>query len=190
MSSPVTAVVLGADRVGKSTIVNNTLERFKHKGLDAHFLHFSGPKPFHNSPIEQYIEPFNQALDSYPEFVLCDRGFSEVCFYDDFRRRISISYEWAQSAESYFRDRSSSIHVFLIERDWEWSEPHHLKEVVEENPDATAWWVKKRMEMRRNEHSAYYDYMHNYLHHYSLLPFTKITDPEFDYDLIDHLLGV
>ena len=190
MSRPVTAVLLGADRVGKSTIVKNTLERFQRKDLDATALHFSGPQPHHSSPIQQYIEPFDSVLETMPEFVICDRGFSEVCFYDDFRRRISTSYEWAQSAESYFLERSKSLHVFLVTREWDWSEPHHLAEVLEQYPDATAWWVKNQMKARKAEHYAYYDYMHNYLDYYSLLPYTLLKDTDIDYELVDQLISV
>lgn len=190
MSRPVTAVLLGADRVGKSTIVKNTIDRFGRKDVDAIALHFSGPQPNHSSPIQQYIEPFESVLEMMPEFVICDRGFSEVCFYDEFRRHITISPQWAQSAESYFLERSSRLHVFLVERDWEWSEPHHLAEVLEQYPDATAWWVKNQMKAREAEHYAYYDYMHNYLNLHSLLPHTVIRDSDIDYNLVDQLIGV
>jgi hypothetical protein len=190
MSKPVTAVLLGADRVGKSTIIQNTLERIQRRNLDATALHFAGPKPFHSTPIDQYIEPFDQALESMPEFVLCDRGFSEVCFYDKFRRHIDISYEWAQAAESYFMEKSSVIKVFLVERDWEWSEPHHIAEVKEQYPDATAWWIKNQVNARKAEHYAYYDYMHNYLEHYSLLPYTVLRDTDIDFNLFDQLVSV
>lgn len=190
MSRPVTAVLLGADRVGKSTIVSNTLERFKRKDVDATALHFSGPQPHHSSPIQQYIGPFDLVIETMPEFVICDRGFSEVCFYDEFRRRITISHEWAQSAESYFLERSQRLHVFLVERDWEWSQPHHLTEVMNQYPNASAWWIRNQMEARKAEHYAYYDYMHEYLNNYSLLPHTVICNPDFDFELVDRLIGV
>jgi hypothetical protein len=190
MSKPVTVVLLGADRVGKSTIIWNTLERFRRRDIDATSLHFSGPKPHHTNPIEQYIEPFDSALETMPEFILCDRGFSEVCFYDDFRRHIPISHEWAQAAESYFMKRSSDVKVFLLKREWEWSQPHHLVEVREQYPDATAWWIKNQMKAREAEHHAYYDYMHNYLNNHSLLPHTVLCDPTQDFNLFDCLVCV
>lgn len=190
MSKPVTVVLLGADRVGKSTIIENTLRRFRHRNIHATALHFSEPQPHHSSPIEQYIGPFNSVLERTPEFVLCDRGFSEVCFYDEFRRRISISHEWAQAAESYFLERSSDVKVFLLEREWKWSQPHHLIEVREEYPEATAWWIKNKMKAREAEHYAYYGYMHNYLNRYSLLPHTVLRDTDKDFNLLDHLVSV
>lgn len=190
MSKPTTAVILGADRVGKSTLISYALERFKRRDVDAMTLHFSGPKPHHSSPIEQYIEPFDIALDSMPEFILCDRGFSEVCFYDRFRRHVDISHEWAQAAESYFLCKSKAVHVFLLKRSWEWSKPHHIKEIVEQQPDATAWWIKNQLEMREAEHYAYYEYMQEYLDNLSLLPYTKLDNPKPDFDLFDLIVDV
>lgn len=190
MSRPVTAVLLGADRVGKSTIVSNTIERFRRKDVDATALHFSGPQPHHSSPIQQYIGPFDSVIETMPEFVICDRGFSEVCFYDEFRRRITISHEWAQSAESYFLERSQRLHVFLVERDWEWSQPHHLTEVMNQYPNASAWWIRNQMEARKAEHYAYYNYMHEYLNNYSLLPHTVICNPDINFELVDRLISV
>jgi hypothetical protein len=190
MFKPITVVLLGADRVGKSTIVTNTIKKLEKDGFGAKALHFSGPQPHHSSPIQQYIEPFDSVLETMPEFVLCDRGFSEVCFYDKFRRHISISHEWAQAAESYFLERSSNVKVFLLEREWEWSQPHHLIEVREEYPNATAWWIKNKMKAREAEHYAYYDYMHNYLNHYSLLPHTVLRDTDRDFSLFDRLVFV
>lgn len=169
MSNPKTIVVLGADRVGKSTIVSKTLEQYRSEGIDAVSLHFSGPQPHHNSPIEQYIQPFNLALDSSPEVVICDRFGAEVSFYDKFRRNINTSEEWARSAESYFASKSSKISVFMIKRSWEWAYPHHVKELNLIYPEATLYFISSRLEARKAEHHAYYEYMGNYVKNRSLL---------------------
>jgi GTPase SAR1 family protein len=185
MSKPITVVLLGADRVGKSTIVNNTIKKLEMDGYDVMSLHFSGPQPHHSSPIQQYIEPFDMAREAYPQVIVCDRGFAEVAFYDKFRRHIDISHEWAQSAESYFLEKSLDVRVYIVKRDWEWSQPHHVTEILEQNPDATAWWVKNQLAMRRREHEAYYDYMFQYLNNYSLLPHTVLESPSKDHDVSD-----
>jgi hypothetical protein len=172
MSTTPTAiiVVLGADRVGKSTIVNNTIEQFKNANIDAISLHFAGPQPHHDSPIQQYTESLDRALDTMPEVIICDRGFSEVCFYDKFRRHVDISEEWAFAAESYFASRTSNLYVFLIKRSWEWSKPHHIIEIQEQYPNATQYFIRNQLLMREAEHYAYYEYMEDYLKNRSLLP--------------------
>jgi len=83
-------VILGADRVGKSTFIENSYE-FLIGSTTAAKLHFSGPQPHHNNPIDQYIEPLNAIGLDKVRYILCDRGFSEVCFYEKFRRNIIIS---------------------------------------------------------------------------------------------------
>lgn len=190
MSKPITVVLLGADRVGKSTIVTNTVKKLEKDGYDAKALHFSGPQPYHSSPIQQYIEPFDLARDEMAQVIVCDRGFSEVCFYDKFRRHVDISHEWAQSAESYFLEKSLHVLVFLVKRRWEWSQPHHVKEVLDLHPDATAWFVKNQLEMRKAEHYAYYEYMEDYLNNYSLLPHKVLEDTGLNYDVSDQIISV
>lgn len=190
MSKPVTIVLLGADRVGKSTIVNNTITKLVQSNIDALSLHFSGAKPHHSSPIDQYIEPFDAYMDTMPEVIICDRGFSEVCFYDQYRRHINISHEWAQSAESYFMKRSSKVLVYIVERTWEWSRPHHIEEVKNEYPDASAWWIESQLKAREAEHYAYYMYMNEYLNNHSLLPFTRLTRTPLSFDLAGSITGV
>ena len=161
MPKPVTIVLLGADRVGKSTIISNTLQKYLDQDRDAVALHFSGPQPHHSNPIEQYTVPFDSVLETMPEFILCDRGFSEVCFYDKFRRHVNISHEWAQAAESYFVDKSQAVHVFFVKRSWEWCLPHHKMEVQDLYPGCSAWFKRNQLEMRKAEHYAYYEYMEN-----------------------------
>lgn len=181
MSKPVTIVLLGPDRVGKSTIVSNTANELRKKGKKVAELHFSGMKPDHHTPIQQYIDPFNQTLKNQDEVVICDRGFSEVCFYDKFRRNIEISEEWAQSAESYFSSSSSSLHVFLVKRDWEWSKPLHIEELELLNSGRTGiskFAMGLQLELRRREHEAYYAYMEEYLANRSLLRCVRVISPE------------
>ena len=172
---PTIIAVLGADRVGKSTLVSDTLSRFRDENIDAVSLHFAGPQPSHNSPIEQYTAPLESVLDTLPEVVICDRGFSEVCFYDKFRRHVDISEEWAFAAESYFFSRAAKIHVFLLKRDWEWSKPHHVIEIKQQHPNATPYFIRNQLLMREAEHHAYYEYMEDYLKNRSLLPSTTIS---------------
>lgn len=182
MMSPKTIVVLGADRVGKSTIVANTEKDLIARDICVKTLHFSGPKPDHHTPIQQYIDPFCKALEDQAQVVICDRGFSEVCFYERFRRRIDISEEWANSAESFFAAYSSDIKVYLIERDWEWSLPFHIIEISSMYPDCSDYFMKMNLQARKKEHEEYYSYMKDYLKNNSLLSdirFISPTSPKF-----------
>lgn len=174
MSKPTTLVLLGADRVGKSTIVTNTLNELgkrRYTGYKAMSLHFSGPKPWHSSPIEQYTEELDKALTHAPRVIICDRFGAEVAFYDKFRRNVDISHEWGQAAEAYFAQRSEKIQVYMVKRDWAWSRYHHVTEIREQFPDCSLWWMKTQLEMRKAEHEAYYEYMLDYLKNHSMLSY-------------------
>jgi hypothetical protein len=180
---PKTIVVLGADRVGKSTLVENTKKDLVSKDICVRSLHFFGPQPHHHSPIQQYIDPFQSALEEKAEVVICDRGFSEVCFYERFRRNISISEEWANSAESFFAAYSSKIKVFLVRRSWEWSRPFHIEEIKDLHPGCSEYFVSTQLKAREKEHREYYKYMCDYLSHRSLLTDIQVISPSKDSSL-------
>lgn len=185
---PTIFAVLGADRVGKSTFIDasyNTIFDFNPKISK---LHFSGPKPEHNTPIDQYIFPLNDLLrNEKPEYILCDRGFSEVCFYEKFRRNIVISDEWAVAAESYFKAVSSEIHILMIQRPWEWSKPKHIQELNELYPTASNYFKRNQLLVREKEHAEYYNYMLRYLENISTLPY-QIIQPEIGRSILDYIL--
>lgn len=183
---PRTIVVLGADRVGKSTIVENTRNDLVARDVCVRALHFSGPQPHHHTPIQQYIDPFQSALEEKAQVVICDRGFSEVCFYEKFRRNLEISEEWANSAESYFSAYSETIKVFLVERTWEWSLPHHIVELGLLYPNCSDYYLEMQLKARQKEHEEYYAYMKDYLYNRSLLSkFEIISPPSGNFSLAD-----
>lgn len=174
-SKPIIITILGADRVGKSTLASTTSDKFRSRqNQDCISLHFSGPQPYHNSPIEQYTLPLENALEDRPEVIICDRGFAEVAFYDKFRRHVDISEEWVHSAESYFASKASKVHVFLLIRPWDWARPRHIEEIKLLYPDATEYFIRNQLLMREKEHHAYYEYMVEYLDRRSLLPHLKL----------------
>ena len=183
---PRTIVVLGADRVGKSTIVKNTQNDLVSRNICVRTLHFSGPQSHHHTPIQQYLDPFQSALEEKAQVVICDRGFSEVCFYEKFRRHIDISEEWANSAESYFSAYSYTMKVFLIERTWEWSLPFHIIELNTLYPGCSDYYLEMQLKAREKEHHEYYSYMKDYLKNRSLLSDVRVISPTAkDFSLAD-----
>ena len=180
-------VILGADRVGKSTFIENSYGAISAFSTVAK-LHFSGPKPHHNNPIDQYIEPLNSLELDKVSYVLCDRGFSEVCFYEKFRRNIIISEQWAGAAESYFKSVSSHIEVLMIKREWDWSKSKHIEEIDELFPDASNYFKRNQLLVREEEHKQYYNYMEEYLKTITTLSYQiiqpTILESVSDYSLV------
>jgi hypothetical protein len=174
-SQPIIITILGADRVGKSTLAEKTAKDFRSRlGLNVIQLHFAGPQPHHCSPIEQYTVPLDATLGDKPDVIICDRGFAEVAFYDKFRRHVDISEEWVFSAEAYFSSRASKLHTLLLVRPWDWARPHHIVEIKEQYPDASEYFIRNQLLMRETEHHAYYEYMEEYLDKRSLIPHRKL----------------
>ena len=179
--------VLGPDRVGKSTLVENSYNVIN-EFANVEKLHFSGPQPHHNNPIDQYIEPLNKvASRGTAEYILCDRGFSEVCFYEKFRRNIVISEQWAVAAESYFFSVSKSVDILMVERSWEWARENHIKEIDEIFPNASPYYKRNQLLVREEEHIQYYNYMNEYLKNVSTLPY-QIIQPKLGESVLDYVL--
>lgn len=175
--------LLGADRVGKSTFAQNihqsiTQHGVQNKKINIIHCHFDGPKPHHNSPIEQYIEKIQPELNNTTldhclddKYFICDRGGAEVCFYEKYRRGLTIPETWAQSFESWALDKFTTVNTILLEANFEDILHRHENEINLTAPrNATAYWKQCQLDIRRAEHKAYYEYMHNYLTKTTLIP--------------------
>lgn len=159
----------GADRVGKSTLIAGIEKILVGDGKKVKIAHFSGPKPHHHSPIEQYTEVLDPLFkEGFHDFILCDRCGSEVVFYDSWRRRVDTCEQWATSFESYIISRAPWPKILLLKRDWCDVKKFHEKEIVEEaGGRCSAYYMDMQLEGRKKEHQAYYEYMEEYLPHRS-----------------------
>jgi hypothetical protein len=175
--------LLGADRVGKSTFAKNldcAIQTQVPEGekLNITHCHFDGPKPYHNSPIEQYTEKIQRGLDDLGtppsnthSFFICDRGGAEVCFYEKYRRGLTIPEAWAQSFESWVLDKFDHLFIILLQKDFDKIIHRHMNEISISAPqEATAYWKKCQLDIRRAEHEAYYKYMGEYFSKTTLIP--------------------
>jgi GTPase SAR1 family protein len=179
-------IVLGADRVGKSTLISSLYSHFS-KDYTTECLHFSGPQPHHNSPIDQYLLELERVKTS--ELVLCDRGGAEVCFYEKYRRNHNIPIRWAKLFEKYLKDNFTSFQYVLLKREWAWCMSKHVSEIMALNPDCTSWWLDLQLEVRRSEHIAYYKYMNKYFGDHTKQHVMQITTNEFTPTVINSLFG-
>lgn len=181
MAKPKCIAIMGPDRVGKSTLIENLKNHLEGDGKKVEVLHFSGPKSHHNSPIDQYTQPLENALFRDPDYVICDRFGAEVCFYEDVRRHVTISEEWAKTCESYFMSRTD-LDVYMVKRDWVWSLPHHKEEILYFYPESTSWFMDMKLKERHYEHISYYAYIESYMEKGSIIPhwnIIKSEDPKY-----------
>lgn len=160
-------MLLGADRVGKSTAIDQLQKHFyvhqKYYGDPViKKFHFSGPEAWHDSPIDQYTLPLLANLNQYqdkPCVFLCDRGGPEVCFYEKFRRHVDIPRHYLTQFEDFLLDNFLHIHVYLIYAPWWEVEGRHVEEIEQQHPECSDYFRSMQLEGRKNEHEAYYDYM-------------------------------
>lgn len=188
-------LLLGADRVGKTTAIKHIKEILK----DCDTYHFSGPSPEHNSPIDQYTIPLSKSFINNHKYILCDRGGCEVCFYEKYRRGIDIDISWAHSFESWCLSNFSDVYIILVKKDWgPLMRRRHLDEIEETWENCSAWFKKAQLMAREKEHQAYYEYMDKYFNvsnpERSLIPQENIiylnNNQDFDLKYLLQRLGV
>lgn len=161
-------VVLGADRVGKTTSINATKDFLESAGKSVGVLHFSQVRPEHHSPIDQFITALDglQTEQELPDYLLIDRFVSDTLFYEHYRNRFEkIDYSWAKSVESRLNSMCDRVSYVMITKGWdqELIERHILEIKQETKYTATDYWIGINLEVRRNEHIAYTQHTGNYL---------------------------
>lgn len=174
-----TVVVLGADRVGKTSLIERSMETTVSRGKTPYRLHFSGILPHHNSPIDQFLDPLSlgglQDLDI--DVLFCDRFSPDMIFYERYRRQTGgHPVEYSHVVESTYMSKSESLHVILLNPQWNGTmEQRHRDELVSDYPRASEWWIRQMISQRKQEHTEYYQFIVNYLFHTSLFKPDQIS---------------
>lgn len=171
-----TIIVLGADRVGKTTAVSNTREMLSGYGSNVLHAHFGPVSEKSHSPVQQFTD-FIVGVDNIgTDFLLLDRFVPDTLFYEPRRNGFPpIPFEYANEAESLFLGASSSLDLVVIKHEWNDDiEKRHLAEIAQLYPNRTAYWENINLRAREAEHKAYYEFIGNYLTSYSLIPSTSI----------------
>lgn len=162
-------IVLGADRVGKSTIIRNTARSMEAGDLKVRVSHFSEIKPHHHSPIQQFEEEIENYKDL--DVVIMDRFVSDTLFYETYRGQMSpISPEFALTVESKVLKLFERISVCLLNHPWDQTMiSRHKEEILNNNLTCTPYWMSKQIERISEEHKHYYEHTKNYLDNWSLI---------------------
>jgi hypothetical protein len=146
--------VIGPDRVGKSTLINEMVHNLETEYGVAN-LHFSGPLRGDLTPIDQYLVPLQSY---YPynnvDFFILDRGPQEVLFYEKSRRAANIPGYYYHVMEDVMLKLGQPF-VVLVEQSWDAVKPRHEEELAGPNPGEPF-----TLEERRREHESYYDFMY------------------------------
>jgi len=157
-------IVLGADRVGKTTAVGNSLRYLEETGLTVTVCHFGGVSPKHHSPVQQFVDTLS-GIDNMVDYLLIDRFVSDTLFYEPYRYQLPPIPDYvATEPESMLLEMSSGVRVVLIEHEWDIAiRTRHEQEIRSLWPGCTDFWVRGQLEKRRLEHIAYYEHTNRYL---------------------------
>ena len=101
---------LGADQVGKSTLIKNCEKRWLKKFNPIHKMHFTGPKtedPWFE--YNQYLATADQLNDG---LFICDRGFPETYFYELMRCGNKLEYQKVLNLIQDFGEVFNDFHIF------------------------------------------------------------------------------
>ncbi len=164
-------IVLGADRVGKSTLISNTTKLMKEEGFNPLTAHFSSVKPEHNSPTEQFTNFLRGEDFLKADFLLMDRFVPDTLFYEQYRYQLpKIPDFYALSVENELLEVTGWIEVFIITHEWNKNLiERHEKEIAALWPGCSDYWLSAQVEKRRREHEAYYDHMVRYINNITLI---------------------
>lgn len=164
-------VFLGPDRVGKTTLIRNTLSYLKGLDFEVNSCHFGKILPEHHSPVDQFRRELGGIEHPGPDFLLLDRFVSDTMFYEEIRKQMPrISSDCYQEPESILLDVSTRVDVVIVQSGWNQQMINrHITELRTLNPRATTYWINGQLELRREEHKKYYDHTNKFFQEKSLL---------------------
>lgn len=172
-----TIVVLGADRVGKTTAVRNTSEMLKGYGSIVTIAHFGAVSPKSHSPVQQFTDFIGTYDPNACDFLIFDRFVSDTLFYEPYRYQMPpIPHSYASEVESMLIESSNHIDVVLIGHAWnEDMVKRHTEEIVARDLGCTGYWVNAQLQKLKAEHEAYYEFTTNYLKNTSIIHQSSIN---------------
>ena len=161
-------VVLGPDRVGKSTLIENTKGSLESGGYRVQCLHFREVQPCHHSPMDQY----NRAIDllrenELPDYLLIDRFVPDTLFYETARSNFPLIDETLpQMVESRLIELSGGLsNISVVHLAYQWSDEissRHRGEIMEKYPGCTEYWIYINLKRAQAEHDEYNDFVPEY----------------------------
>jgi GTPase SAR1 family protein len=173
-------IFLGPDRVGKTTLINNTKQYLERKQKPYSCLHFKEIKPKHHSPMDQFRDALTN-INPDINYLLIDRFVSDTLFYEPRRGQMPpIDPSCTLEIESLLFDISSSCNFIVIEADWGDVYDRHVKELVDNYPGSSHYWRESQLSIRKKEHEDYYIHTDKYFFDQNLFCSIRLCEPTKD----------
>ena len=193
-------VVLGADNVGKTTMINTSMRFAKEQLYKAvSYKHFSAPKPG-DDPLQMYINCLHDIADEMSDYVYLDRAWPESKFYEETRRNNEISIERCLEVEKEyvnFAERFGyDISINLMYKPWFFIEQFHINELKNNQEfvqhSALVNNEPVGLQERKTEFQMYYEFMGDYAvqreekapQHVKNFPFNKLLVRDLNFVLV------
>lgn len=160
-------IVLGPDRVGKSTLIRNTAKSLTDAGYSVATLHFREVQPHHHSPIDQYYEALGGGVNPGVQYLLLDRFVPDTLFYEERRANFPpIDYGMARTVESILLQLTGNegrVDVAHLAPNWnEQISKRHREEIRGRYPGCSEYWTSICLERARTEHYLHTDFVSAY----------------------------
>lgn len=159
-----TVIVLGPDRVGKTTLIEASQALAESAGYSVSALHFREVQPHHHSPIGQFYEALGPGMPR-TDFCFVDRFVYDTAFYESQRQNFPpIPDSYLRSVESLIVGKSGSdVSVLHLNMGWSGTiADRHRREIMSRWPAASEYWVGINLEKRRQEHIGYNEFVRSY----------------------------
>ena len=163
-------IVLGADRVGKTTAIRNSREDLEGRGHSVTVCHFGGVSPKHHSPVQQFTDTLSD-IDTTVDYLILDRFVPDTLFYEPYRYQLPpIPKYIAHEPESMLLEMSERVSMVIIEHEWNMLiRERHEEEVRQLHPDCSGYWLAQQVQKRRIEHEKYYEHLEAYVRKTTLI---------------------
>jgi len=164
-------IVLGADRVGKTTAIRNSREYLEGRGNSVTVCHFSGVSPKHHSPVQQFTDTLDEIDNALTDYLIMDRFVPDTLFYEPYRYQLPPVPKYiAHEPESMLLEMSERVSMVIIEHEWNMLiRERHEEEVRQLHPDCTGYWLAQQVQKRRIEHEKYYEHLEAYVRKTTLI---------------------
>jgi len=163
-------IVLGADRVGKTTAIGNTRKHLESQGYSVALVHFGGVSPTDHSPVQQFTDTL-MGINNTVDYLILDRFVSDTLFYEPYRYQLPpIPKYVAHEPESMLLEMSERVSMVIIEHEWNsLIKERHEEEVRQLHPNYTSYWLAQQVQKRRIEHEKYYEHIEAYIRKTTLI---------------------
>ena len=160
-------IVSGADRVGKSTLIEGLYRKYRGEARRAHH---NAPSRFTEEPYEYYKKDIAEFLVAKENVCIWDRGWPCSYILEQHREHTHDHLPEIVDLEIYVMTFGIKVLHLAVEKNWSWSAPHHLEELKLENPAASDWWIRNKYVNRMREHENYYRELRYFLENVTAFP--------------------